>query len=203
MPFYTERDEQIDIEVLETVEQAQARTYISPEATVLELGARYGTVTCAICKKLTDQRRCVAVEPDIRVWDALDRNLAINGVSCNIIKGVISRKPIALMYDPGWGGYGTTSVLCNIEHNAVPKLIHYTLEQVEEKYGLHFDTLVADCEGFLGEFMDENPHLYDQLKMIIFEKDYPQKCDYGAIIRKLEEHGFKSVVEGFHEVWAK
>ena len=54
MPFYTERDEQIDTEVLEAVEQV--RTHISPEATVLELGARYGTVTCAICKKLTNQQ---------------------------------------------------------------------------------------------------------------------------------------------------
>ena len=33
---------------------------------------------------------------------------------------------------------------------------------------LKFNVLVADCEGFL----EENPELYNELEMIIFEADW-------------------------------
>lgn len=78
-----------------------------------------------------------------------------------------------------------------------------TLEEIESKYDLRFDTLVADCEGFLEVFMDENPVLYDQLTMILFEKDCPHKCNYDKIIATLRAKGFRQLVAGFHEVWER
>lgn len=49
--------------------------------------------------------------------------------------------------------------------------------------------------------MDENPVLYDQLTMILFEKDCPHKCNYDKIIATLRAKGFRQLVAGFHEVW--
>lgn len=54
-------------------------------------------------------------------------------------------------------------------------------------YNLKFNVLVADCEGFLQQFFDENPEFYDNLRLVIFEADYPEKCNYGKIVTKLKE----------------
>jgi hypothetical protein len=51
--------------------------------------------------------------------------------------------------------------------------------------------------------MDENPQLYDELSLIMFEKDYPDKCNYRKITDNLKAHGFKNLITGFHEVWRK
>ena len=140
----------------------------------------------------------VVVEPDILVHNALENNMKANGCNFNIVKGVISRVPLDLAQKNSHNGYGTTSVKC--EKSSIP---NFTLEEIESKYNLRFNTLVADCEGFLESFMDENPGLYQQLSLILFEKDCPEKCNYGKITDSLKESGFRCLVSGFHEVWHK
>ena len=67
----------------------------------------------------------------------------------------------------------------------------------------HFNVLVADCEGFLCEFMKENPTLFSSLELVIFEADYPDKCDYDVVRQQLKDEGFHQVVGGFQNVWSK
>lgn len=194
--FFDEHNNKIDNAKVENTEQLQANTFIKPDAVVLELGARYGSVSCVINSKLNNPSNQVSVEPDSRVWKPLEKNMLKNGCKFHILKGVISNTPLELTnlsYS-----YGTTSV--KAESSSIP---NYTLSEVEDLYSLKFDTLVADCEGFLESFMDENPCLYDQLSLIIFEKDYANKCNYDKIMNELKNHGFKNIVPGFHEVWSK
>lgn len=183
---------------IERPEQLQAETFIQSDSVVLELGARYGTVSCIISKNISSPRHLVSVEPDERVWGALERNRSRNDCDFNILKGVISRKPLVLAETSSWDGYGTTSVVATES-----SIKSYKLEEVEAMYGLRFNTLVADCEGFLEIFFDENPTFYDQLELILFEKDYPHKCNYNKIITTLRAKGFTQLVSGFHEVWKK
>lgn len=197
MNFYDENDKPIDTIQFETVEQNQADEYITEDCTVLELGARYGTVTCVINKKLKNPLNQVSVEPDNIVWKALERNIKDNNCNLHLIKGVISRTPLEIKQYPG-EGYSNSTV--RAETSSLP---NFTVEEIEEKYGLKFDTLVADCEGFLGDFFAENHHLYKQLKMVLIEKDCPWKCDYNVILKNLKDHGFTNLVTGFHEVWKK
>ena len=63
------------------------------------------------------------------------------------------------------------------------------------------DTLVADCEGFLEVFFDENPGFYDTLRLIMFEADYPDKCNYDKIKSQLKARGFEQKLEGHQNVW--
>jgi FkbM family methyltransferase len=196
--FFDENNIRIDNEIVENIEQLQANTFIKPDAVVLELGARYGSVSCVINSKLNNPNNQVSVEPDSRVWNALEMNMVKNGCKFNILKGVISNIPLELTNLSNHYGYGTTSV--KTESSSTP---NYTLNQVEDLYSLKFDTLVADCEGFLESFLDDNPRLYNQLSLIMFEKDYPDKCNYGKITKELENHGFKNMISGFHEVWSK
>jgi precorrin-6B methylase 2 len=74
---------------LEKDEQFLARTYVPKNATVLELGARYGTVSCIISEVLDDPTRHVAVEPDSSVIEALEKNRDNNGGKFHIYNGVV------------------------------------------------------------------------------------------------------------------
>jgi len=58
--FYNERGERIKTHVREWIEQRDAAQFIRSTDVVLELGARYGTVTSVINRKLFNKHRHVA-----------------------------------------------------------------------------------------------------------------------------------------------
>lgn len=198
LEYYDEKGEKIKHLIVERKEQILADKYIKPDSIVLELGARYGTVSCVINKKLKNKKAQVVVEPDERVWDALEANKKRNGCEFHIIKGFVSNKKLGLTNTEDWRGYGTKST--EDKSSSIPS---YTLKEIESKYKLKFNTLVADCEGFLCDFFEENPHFYDQLELIIFEKDNPKMCNYNKIKKVLEEKGFKQLVSLFREAWRR
>ena len=96
------------------------------------------------------------------------------------------------------GGYGSTFI-----YNENSKIQSYTLDQIKKKYNLKFNVLVADCEGFLEVFFDENPNFYNDLRLIIFEEDYPDKCNYKKIKELLLKHNFKAILSGHQNVYIK
>jgi FkbM family methyltransferase len=185
----------------EKEEQDLAKEYIQQNDIVFELGARYGSVSCVINSKLNCKTNQVVVEPDERVWEALEQNKKVNNCEFNIVKGFVSNKKLDLInqscgYGTKYYGYGTS---CTVDDSS--KIPSYTLKEIEEKYKLKFNVLVADCEGFLENFFDENPNFYDQLRLIIFEADCPDKCNYIKIKNTLTDKGFTKVKEGFQNVW--
>lgn len=189
----------VDTNSLEAEEQNLANTYIKANDVVLELGARYGSVSCIINSKLGSKTNHVVVEPDDRVWGALEKNRQANNCNFNIVKGFISNKKLGLTnLDVYYGGYGATAV-----EQSDSKIPSYTLDEITKKYKLNFNVLVADCEGFLGTFFDENPTFYDNLRLVIFEEDYPEKCNYKKIRETLIAKGFKAIVNGFQNVYSR
>jgi FkbM family methyltransferase len=199
MEFYDEKEKKIDNNTLEVTEQQLVKQYIEPDDVVLELGARYGTVSCAINKNLNNPFNQVSVEPDDRVWKALEDNRTINDCKFHIVKGFISDKKLSLTNLNNYhGGYGATYVI-----DTESKTNHYTLKDIECMYNLKFNVLVADCEGYLGEFLIQNPELYDNIKTFIFEADYPKKCDYKIIRKTLLEKGFECKLKGHQNVFLK
>jgi FkbM family methyltransferase len=174
--FYNERGERINTHVREWIEQRDAEQYIRPTDVVLELGARYGTVTSVINRKLQNKSFHVAVEPDSRVIDALRSNLARSSRSNDhaiIFEGVVSKNALSLENHDFWGGYGVNSTRTNGNQR---KLRNATVQELEAHVGKQFSALVADCEGCLGSVLEENPTLYDSLNVLLFEAD--GKCDY-------------------------
>ena len=199
MEIYNEVGEKVDTNHWEKREQEHAHLFVEPTDVVLELGARYGSVSVVINRKLNNPLNHVAVDPDQRIWECLERNKAINNCGFHILKGVVSKTPVALTDLTECAGYGTRSFQ-TIEPTSVKS---YTLEEVQEMYGLKFTTLVADCEGFLGIFFEENPWMYDQLNTVLYEMDYPEKCDYELIAKNLKEHGLTNLWYGTHLVWKR
>ena len=74
---------------------------------------------------------------------------------------------------------------------------------LQKIYGLNFNVLVADCEGFLEEFLDENPEIYDTIRLIIFEADYTEKCNYDKINNNLRNRKFVNILNGHQNVWMR
>ena len=198
MNFYDENNNKIDNEYWEKNEQDLVKKYIKSTDVVLELGARYGTVSCTINKILNNQHNHVSVEPDERVWNALENNKKINDCHFNIIKGFISNNKLNLVNKNECIGYGTSSV---IDINSSIK--SYTLNEIKEIYNLSFNVLVADCEGFLETFFEENPNIYNEIRLIIFEADYVQNCDYIKIKDILRIKNFINLLDGHQNVWIK
>ena len=191
--FFDENGMSIHTDV-EGHEKALAKICIESHNKVLELGARYGTVTYEIQQKLSDKNNVISVEPDSTVWNALTRNLLRNNCKVNIIYGFISRNKLSLE----GSGYGITAI-----PDSESKIQSYTLEEIEAKYNIQFDTIVADCEGYLETFFDENPKMYSNIKMILFEADSPHKCNYNKIRDELRKNGLVEILGGFQNVWKK
>ena len=202
MLIFNERGEKVDTEKLEASEQYLAQKYVNGNDVILELGARYGSVSCKANSRLVDKKMHIAVEPDSRVWEALRFNRSINKCEFSIIEGFISNKKMKLTnLDQWYGGYGATAI-----ENDDSNIPNYTLQEIREKYlppFTSFTCLIADCEGGLERFLDENTKLYYELRMIIYEKDYPDKCNYKKIEDELIKHGFVPELKGFQNVWIK
>ena len=195
MKIVDQYDNVVDTNSIEKEEQELAGEYIKPDDVVFELGARYGSVSCVINNILNVKTNQVSVEPDQRVWSALEKNKIANGCKFQIVKGFVSNKKMDLTnLDDCHGGYGSTFVINN----------ESTIQSYPfDSFNLPFNVLVADCEGFLETFFDENEKLYDQLRLVIFEADYPNKCNYTKIKKCLVEHGFKKIREGHQNVFLK
>ncbi len=94
----------------------------------------------------------------------------------------------------GYCGYASTFIE---QESSIPS---YTIKEVTD---LTFNVLVADCEGFLEIFFDENPTFYDTLRLVLFEADYTEKCNYNKIRDTLRSKGFTEKLRGHQNVWIK
>jgi len=51
--------------------------------------------------------------------------------------------------------------------------------------------LIADCEGYLETFYNENKEWFHNLHKIIYECDMPQNCDYDYLLNEFKDMGFE------------
>lgn len=198
--IFDENKNKVDIENLEKEEQMLANKYILPFDRILELGARYGSVSCISNLKLDNKSNHVVVEPDKRVWNALEYNKKNNNCDFNIVKGFLSNKKLDLInLNEYYGGYGSTSI--EVETSSIPS---YSLQEIKKTYNINnFNVLIADCEGFLETFFTENYDIIHELRLIIFEADYEDKCDYNKLRKMFKNNNFHELLHGHQNVWIK
>ncbi len=181
----------INYNQVESVEVKQAREYIREDDRVLELGARWGGVAVTTNKILKDKDKHYVVECDPSVWDTLEFNKNNNNCSFNIIKGTISKKKQKIS-GPSWSTHTIED-----DESDIP---NYPLPLVD------FNVLIADCEGAIETFYDENKRFFDGLRLILLEKDRPNHCDYDRIFAEWREAGWKQIEPKrlkFHTIWVK
>ena len=178
--YYDENGRLINHIKTEDTEQRLSQKYTEPDDIVLELGARYGTISCLVNKIIKDKKSHYVVEPDKSVWEALENNMKNNDCNFNIIKGIIGKNKYRLEGQ----GYAKHAVVDST----------YGESQIEmfDLPDIPFNTLIADCEGYLETFFNENKELFKNLKKIIMECDMPDKCDYDKLLNELiNNYGFK------------
>ena len=189
--FKDEHGNTINHHVVERSEQIDAYLFLPRDSTVLELGARYGTVSCLISRLLKDPRSHLAVEPARCVINALTQNRIKSGARFEIWSGAVSNRPLQL----SGSGYG--DVTKHVEGSGNIQVA--TLSELEQKYGLKFDALVADCEGCICNFVKEND--ISNFRIILLEKDYVTNTNYEEIDKSLYDVGFVKIKEEFNEVY--
>ena len=201
--FIDECGASINTHTNEWHEQILALQHVQPHHRVLELGARYGTVSCAL--QYNRPARHVAVEPDARVWAALAANLAANDgcEKCEVFEGFASRRPLVLGLLDAASGYGARAQAPAAADAPAACRTVEDLERHADGTRQPFTALIADCEGFLGTFLDENPRLLGGLELVVYEADAPDVCDYSEIRRLLRAHAFECVVAGEQNVWRR
>lgn len=195
--FEDEKGNRIDHKTLEREEQRVALEYIRPTAHVLELGARYGTVTCIIDKCLCGPT-FVTSEPDPLVYAALMKNLVRNGcTNVRIVRGIVGDNPVYLQHE----GYSTHIAKEKTDY----KIPNLTLSDLQKRVGFQFDTLMADCEGCIEEFIRHciRHNALHQFNTIIYEKDFPETCNYEWIAEVLSRNGMTKVRDAFLTVWTR
>lgn len=179
---------------------AMVQKWIQPTSVVLEVGARYGTVSCAIAERQLQSGKLVAVEPDGTVWKALEKNRVSHHCNFGVLQGVVGTTSVQIIrVHAGNQGYGTIAVpVGQAPPTPAPGQSHspgnvaqaYTLDLVQKNFGMKFDTLVADCEGCLPTLLAESPGLAPQLKLILAEVHNPSE---EHIIQQFQAYGFQLV----------
>lgn len=145
-------------------EQAMVLRYLDPGATVLEIGSNIGRNTMMISAVLADSANLLTLECNPAAVEVLRFNRNANGFRFAIEASALSSRPLMRR---GWNTIPGDDLLEG--HTWVSTI---TYEELRAKYGMAFDTLVADCEGALYYILSDNPAVLDGIGTVILEADY-------------------------------
>lgn len=162
--------------------------WIPKTATVLEVGARYGSVSCTISRVLGNSGKQVSVDADQRVWGALQYNRKNLGCNFHIGMGLLGTHD-GKIQQSRYGTFASTSESLPGAANGVT-VPHFTVDDLETKYNLKFDTANFDCEGCFAPVSETFPKFFDQLKLLIVEVHNDAEA---AAVAKLEANGWKTI----------
>ena len=175
------------------------RALVPARATVLELGARFGTTGCVLADVTANSGQVVSVEPDATALPALLHNRLTHRCAFHVVAGTVAEHALAVGPPEGFGGVGTrTHVAANgTRHRMVPNL---RVRQVEAQFQLRrrIDTVVVDCEGCSDWVLGDHAtgrQLRTQASLIILEEDGLNPLRYTTHTRALLQKS------GFAQVW--
>jgi len=199
IPYLTEDGTTLNPHVWERSEQIDAQRFVRSDHRVLELGGCYGLVSCVINHNLQTQTHHVVVEPASQVISALTQNRDSHHAGFQIFNGVVARDPMVIR------GEGISRWT---EPSSSSEITHVTAEELEQRYNMTFNCLVADCEGAMGQFVRDFPTFFDTLDTVLYERDREwddsgSQCDYAIIERFLGDRGFQQIKSGSHSVWVR
>lgn len=183
-------------------ERELGKKHIKPGATVLEIGAGIGIVSCFINRCLSDKAQQVSVEANPALIETIELNRDQNNAAFGIEHCLVSRQ------EEGTFGVDNCIFISSAEDDKTNRVTVpvKTVEQIEEQHGLSFDTVFMDIQGGEYGFFRENPALLAKCTMVILEF-HPHligadKCDECRQIMK--NNGLQLAEKrGLTEVWSK
>ena len=189
-------------DIYEAPERALAHKWIEPDASVLELGGCVGVVSCVVNKLLEHPENHVVVEANPTLINLLGENRDANGCAFQIENCIVSGASEAEFYI-------ARIMTANSKDSGIGKRIPVdtvTLEALEDRHGVKFDTFILDIEGGEFDFFVENAARLTEIKLVILEFHprilSPRQLEVCTSI--LEQAGLERVDVQFQtEVWAR
>jgi FkbM family methyltransferase len=186
-------------------EQYLTVEYLSSDAKVLEIGSNIGRNTLTIASLLDDPTQFVTLECNPTICKILEKNKQLNNFGFHIEPSALSERRLFLKGDNTYTE--ETKPFGSIEINTIK------WDDLISKYGINFDTIVADCEGALYYILKDRKDILNNIKLIIMENDYyiidHKKYVDSVLLKhrfrliKLVPGGWGPCFNYFYEVWSK
>jgi len=187
-------------------EQRMAVRYLTGKEKVLEIGGNVGRNSLIIGSLLKNgTNNFVSLESSPGIARQLTENRDINGLSFHIENSALSKRPLI---QKGWDTIVSDTLL-----PGYAPVNTISLEQLNAKYNIVFDTLILDCEGAFYYILQDMPEILDNIKLIIMENDYKDMAHKEYIDRVMTEKGFcldyreaggwQPCYDCFFEVWIR
>lgn len=169
----------------EQEEQLMTLKFLNKDAKVLELGSNIGRNTITIATIINDINNLVTLEPSKIICNCLRYNCDINNLHVNIENKALSyRKLIQKDWD---------TIPSDITLEGYDEVDTITFEDLEEKYKIKFDTIIADCEGALFYILKDRPNILNNINTLILENDYVDINHKNYVEDLLKNKGFTKV----------
>jgi FkbM family methyltransferase len=194
-------------------EQLMAVRYLTGDEKVLEIGSNIGRNSLIINYILSQKNNnnFVTLESDTDIINILKYNRDLNKFNFHIENAALSkRKLIQRRWD---------TINSDVLLDGYKNVNTITLEELNKKYNIVFDTLVLDCEGAFYYILMDMPEILNNINLIIMENDYHdinhKKYVDSILIQnnfyvEYSENGcalakqiFPQTFENFYEVWKK
>ena len=191
-------------------EQLMVAKYLKGNERVLEIGGNVGRNSLVIATILEKKGNAnlVVLECDSKNASDLVQNRDANKLKFHVETSALS---LGRLIQAGW----TTCPLP--EDGLVPEgfveVPTITLQSLQEKYPIAFDTLVLDCEGAFYYILRDMPDILKGIRLIIVENDYTEiRCkievdhilsENGFRVDYMESGGWGPCEPAFYEVWVR
>ena len=154
--------------IYEKEEVTLLKKYLDGHENVLELGACIGVVSCMTNSLLNYPENQISVEANPELISYLKNNKEINECKFIILNGIVSENEEVSFYIYDAAFSGSTFKKENSNYQRKVKIGGFTPQQLEEKYGIEFNTLIMDIEGGEFEFIEKfKPWLLKVKKLFI------------------------------------
>ena len=183
----------INFRSYEQFEQYFVSKWVHTNDCVLEIGARFGVVSCTINSILKNKTAHVAVEPDFIAVEVLRKNRERFGAKFNICPAAISADPNMVIIRDSINGLGNTMQRAQFNTDDEEVIPTISPAQFWAEFGQPFTVLVIDCEGCALQFLKENMANLPYLNLIILEADACNICNYKELADMLIDERFGMV----------
>jgi FkbM family methyltransferase len=186
----------------EAEERELVRKFLSPEDSVLELGACIGVVSCTTNRLLRDKTKHVVVEGNPKLIPTLEKNREINGCGFRILNRAASQEKSVTFYLNDEFIVGGSAQL----KSAHPVTVEgSTLEDLDREFG-PFSALIMDIEGGEADVIPPSKVFLSGCRVVIWEThawacgtDRTEECR-----KSLAEAGLVHVASsGDTEAWVR
>ena len=149
----------------EVPEQRMAVRYLTGTEKVLEIGGNIGRNSLVIASILgNNSKNFVTMESDAYIAEQLRMNRTLNNLDFHIESSALSKKK---MIQKSWDTIHSDVLLEGYKNVNI-----ISLEGLNTKYNIAFDTLVLDCEGAFYYILQDMPEILNTINLIIMENDY-------------------------------